>query len=470
MPLLINSFRFAAGVTPPAGPTRFYFESTGTPAVSPAFDATWGQTTSATRRPISVNKQLYSALTEKTTPAETSTSVIDVLNTQFISEPLNGAQTITGTVKGIIKTLEGGTLGTAGDARAQVVIYVVSNDGSTVRGTLLAADAGALASEFTGTITARKYPLAWSGAGATLSSVAAQDGDRIVVEVGARHHNVSATASTHRHEFGSAAASALAENETDTAGDAVSWIEFSQGLAFTGQSMEITTQDTQSHAAPSTAPTNPTTVPFGAVAAGWLGIMFAFAKVETTTRTVPSGFTQLSASTGGTGAAGADTGPLAAWVDYKSLAGSESGNISYAWGTAPSAAALVFVKWARYDGGTWSLASTTADDTTTGTGALAISGTGATDPGFQAGDLIVVGYGTPTDAAGLTVPAITVPGCTLSAVRRVAAGANSGGTDAGSYVYEATVLTGTSSGAPTFTASTSAANAGAGPMTFVRIR
>ena len=56
-----------------------------------------------------------------------------------------GAQTITGTVKGIIRNADGNA---AVNACAQCVIYVVSNDGATVRGQLIAFNNGALSNEF----------------------------------------------------------------------------------------------------------------------------------------------------------------------------------------------------------------------------------------------------------------------------------------------------------------------------------
>jgi hypothetical protein len=451
---------------------RFYLEATDAPAISPAFDAAWGQTTSAIRRKMSVNKSSWSVLTEKTTPGETSATEIDALNAQFISEPLDGDQTITGTVKGIIKALQGGAAAATGDTRAQLVIRVVSNDGSIVRGTLLAADTGSLASEFTSAMTARKYPKAWSSPGATLTSVAALHGDRIVIEVGGHHHNVITTASTNRQEFGSGAARELPENETDQTADAVGWIEFSQGFAFQGQARVITSRDLSTVNGPSSVPTNPTLTPWGVVAVGWLGLLFSFAKPETLTRTVPTGFTQEASGTGGTGVAGADTGPLCMFVDSKVLAGSESGNISHSWTTTPSAAGHCLVKYDRYDGvsSAWDLEAVTASDTTTGTGALSVSGTPATDPGFQAGDRIVVVYANPSDAGTFSTPAFTVPGCTLSAPRELDRQDVTGGTDLSWLAYEATIISGTSTGPPTFTLSSTVANSGAGVFGFVRIR
>lgn len=161
--------------------------------------------------------------------AETSTSgTYDVLVAQFISAPLQ-VQTITGTVKGIIRTFESNA---AADMRAQMNIRVVDELGSTVRGTLLTYDASVLTSEFDATTyTNRKFPLAWSAPGTNLSSVTTTAFDRIVIEIGYRAHNTVSTSYTGSMEFGDAILNDLAEDEVST--DAYSpWIEFSQTLNF----------------------------------------------------------------------------------------------------------------------------------------------------------------------------------------------------------------------------------------------
>lgn len=158
-----------------------------------------------------------------------ATNPSDVLVAQFISDPLQ-AQTISaaGFVKGIIRVLE--NLLTV-DARAQMTVRVLSSDGATVRGTLLAFDAAALSNEFDSvSLTNRRFPLNWAGSGAALTQVIASDGDVIVVEVGARFHTAN-TGDTCTLRFGDASATDLLEDETGTIDDNP-WIEFSQTLLF----------------------------------------------------------------------------------------------------------------------------------------------------------------------------------------------------------------------------------------------
>lgn len=195
--------------------------------MSHGFDSAWDTTTSADRLRMRTSRQ-STAQTNKAGPADTSVTVQNLLIRQYVSDRLDGAQTITGTVKGQIRAYESST---AADMRAQVVIRVIADDG-TVRGTLLAADSGALVSEFSTSATNRRFP---TTVGQTLTSVDALDGDRIVVEIGARAHNTVTTSYTPTAVFGDAATD-LAEDETSTAANAP-WIEFSQ--AFTIKSAAL---------------------------------------------------------------------------------------------------------------------------------------------------------------------------------------------------------------------------------------
>lgn len=209
--------------------TRFYLNTgdVSPGGITPAFDGTWEQTTSALRARMSTFKQ-NSAFTSLAI-AETSVSgTFDFLFRQYISDPLN-AGNVSGTVKGIIRCLESAA---DADFRAQMLIKLVSGDGGTVTGTLLAHDASALTNEFDATtLTNRKYPLNWAGAGTSLTLVAANQGDRLVIELGIRAHNTTATSKTGTLRFGDHSASDLAENETGTTDDNP-WIEFSQNLSF----------------------------------------------------------------------------------------------------------------------------------------------------------------------------------------------------------------------------------------------
>lgn len=204
--------------------TRFYFSSTLVPPRSPAFGG-WTATTGAVRRKLNFGKANSTNANFDVTKA-VATNPADILTGQFISPPL-AAQTITASaVKAYLQALESNA---ANDARAQMLIRVLSNDMGTVRGTILALDTTALSNEFDTTLTNRAFPVGLLNA--TLSSLAINDGDHICVEVGARYF-VATTSISHRLRFGDATSDTdLAENETDTA-DGTPWIEFAQDLIF----------------------------------------------------------------------------------------------------------------------------------------------------------------------------------------------------------------------------------------------
>lgn len=212
--------------------TRLYFTTDaltgiGIPVVTQ--DASWEQFGSL--RSWLSSRKLGSSFLSRAL-AETSTSgTYDSCQQQFVSKPL-AAQTIAGTVKAIMRCAESNA---AADMRSQMCIRVVSGDGGTVRGTLLAHDASALSNEwFVGSgvsLQNRKFPLNWSGAGATLTSVVAQAGDRLVVEIGNRAHNTVSTQYYGYIETGDGATTDCAENETDTF-QYNPWIEFSQDIIF----------------------------------------------------------------------------------------------------------------------------------------------------------------------------------------------------------------------------------------------
>ena len=214
-------------VTPP---TRFYLPSTGTTTFSTAFDSAWDDTSAVTTRPANTVKGT-SAFVEVSDTEASGVNTWDVCLGRFVSEPL-AAQTITGTVMGIIRARENVT---GVNARSQMVVRVVSGDGTTVRGTLLPQNTTTTnINEWVITTTATavrnaRFPV---GAGAaTLTSVTAQDGDRIVIEVGGRAVNTATTATfTLALRFGENATDA-ADNETGVT-EAAPWVEFSNGLAF----------------------------------------------------------------------------------------------------------------------------------------------------------------------------------------------------------------------------------------------
>lgn len=196
--------------------TRLYLSNQAA-AISPAFGG-WSVTADAVRKALLSAKD---AGDSNSTVPLVGPAGASALAVQFIGEPLS-AQTISGTIKGQARFRN--SLDNSGDnASTRLLIRVVSNDGSVVRGTLLSLGAygpgSVLSSAFTNRILAD---------GDALSSVDAQDGDRLVVEVGVGGPSdddlfVSIGAPLGTND--------LPEDETTTTA-LVPWVEFSGNLVF----------------------------------------------------------------------------------------------------------------------------------------------------------------------------------------------------------------------------------------------
>jgi hypothetical protein len=196
--------------------TRFYFGSTGTPPVSPAFDARWAVTVGAVRLPL--QRKLLLAAPSTLTDFSISipvTTTQEILRAQFISDPLP-PQTIGGSWSGIVRAVESAA---TANANCSITIYVVSQDGQTVRGNL-----------FNATVIDTEYATSASTVievVTALTSLAIQVGDRIVVEMG--DHAINPAATTAIHRYGTSAASDFALTHALTT-DLNPWIEFTQDL------------------------------------------------------------------------------------------------------------------------------------------------------------------------------------------------------------------------------------------------
>jgi hypothetical protein len=111
------------------------------------------------------------------------TSTSQTVWAQFISDPLDGAQTVDGDANIVVAGLEGGN---TEDLHISFVLRLVSNDGSVVRG--VHASWQTTGTEFATTQQTRIV------GGRAITSTAAQDGDRLVMEVG--FHGVTPANST----------------------------------------------------------------------------------------------------------------------------------------------------------------------------------------------------------------------------------------------------------------------------------
>lgn len=229
--------------------TRLYGVATAAAPVSPAFDS-WSSLTGAVRRTLSTSK---AAATEtRAGVAVTSGAGNETLGFQLVSGPLDGAQTITGTVTIMARGRE---LATSDNINARVrSIRVFSKDGSTLRGTLLTLGNHTVTTEPGTSVAGYQFANATS-----LSSVSAQDGDRVVVELG---WGMTTTGSSPQYDL---VIGGSGTDHTNTAGPdttgTVPWIEFSQNLVFQPPRQSILPLGTGTRAFPdAVTPYNPGTL------------------------------------------------------------------------------------------------------------------------------------------------------------------------------------------------------------------
>lgn len=221
--------------------TRFYFYPDYAGAAQPSV-ATWGALGTAVnvaagnnRANVCATRKHFRANVVRGQNYNNALAGINYLMFQYVSPPI-AAITIAGTVKGQV-------LARQSTANANVCtqfrIYVVSNDGATVRGVLLDFDNSALTNEFPivpAQIQNRKIPRGYTGSGTAMSPVNALTGDRIVIDVGFRTTPPDNGAYTVDMYMGAPTINDLPEDETtnDASGQNFnSWVEISDTLVFT---------------------------------------------------------------------------------------------------------------------------------------------------------------------------------------------------------------------------------------------
>lgn len=206
--------------------TRFYLPnlSTDSPAgSSPDVDSGWERISELTRAKCNITTGFSSSIGANTCSTQDGATDYDSVARQYVSDPID-AQTISGTVKGQILCLESNGLA---DFRRAIVIRVMSNDGLTVRGTLL-SDYSTTATEFSSSASTNRF---FPASGTAVSSVTSQSGDRIVIEIGIRKTGSSPSTRSATFLLGDNGGSDLPEDETSTT-SVNPWIEFSHNVVF----------------------------------------------------------------------------------------------------------------------------------------------------------------------------------------------------------------------------------------------
>lgn len=207
--------------------TRLYFAADDTAVYDPPTrKGAWDKTSGAATFRLAATRTGQG--TQITNTENVATVDYDVLVATWISDPLRDNVTIDGTLDLIIGAAESNA---DADDVLHLHVWVTQGDSDTVRGTLLTDYIDSTEFAVSATVTAFTSVTMPQQ---SLSSVAAQAGDRIVVEVGYRAANSIATSRNAGFAVGGRSASDLVGGESAYSAtvNAAGWIEFSENLSF----------------------------------------------------------------------------------------------------------------------------------------------------------------------------------------------------------------------------------------------
>lgn len=210
--------------------TRFFLESTGTPALLPtAWGAGWDYQNGTVDTWNATTAVATTTLTNLTHTNDATGTARFGSRARFVSLPL-AAQTIDGTLTGQLQASENNN---NNNATIAIAVRVIDQTGLIVA-TLLAVsasdDTAAAPPELTTTLTNRQVQDAAEATTLTLSSYVCKDGDRVVIEIGVREVRNTGTEVI---RVGTDAASGdLPVDNTTTTTTFRPWVELSDTLTF----------------------------------------------------------------------------------------------------------------------------------------------------------------------------------------------------------------------------------------------
>jgi hypothetical protein len=232
--VIVGTPRISVGV-PAVACTRFYFsnDTEGLPDVTR--DASWDKGNGDNGMSWYRGRLKTSPTSSRNGNNEwqvgTTPVPLQFLHGQFLYQ-LTAADTLAGTVKAMMRASRNSGVGVSGSQvhQAQMVIRIVSSDGSTVRGTLLAAHQPATADStiWTSTLTSRKFPAGatWiASRGAELTPVDYQVGDYLVVEYGSWTTVDGGGTGAHIHQNDSIGAAGDLPEDESTSTNLRSWLD-----------------------------------------------------------------------------------------------------------------------------------------------------------------------------------------------------------------------------------------------------
>lgn len=201
-----------------------FFRNNDTPTISPVFSGTWQNSTQAVRRMMSVDKN-KDAITTGTTIDIGAAAGANALDRQYVTPGLAQGQFINGFVSGQLMVREE-VLDNDFVDRVLMCMKLVSNDGQTIRGTLLNLGLWSSQVEFLNSVTCRNKTI---NTGTALNPLTALEGDRIVIEIG---YGVSVASVIPKAGAKWGAAAPLLPVEELQTTDGAGWIQISPNLKF----------------------------------------------------------------------------------------------------------------------------------------------------------------------------------------------------------------------------------------------
>lgn len=202
--------------------TRFYFQASGSPAVSPAFDANWEQTGQATRLPLEAKNEIsaVTALASSSSITVPITTTQQILCYQFISnrifKPVRLDASVTFSM--VIRTTESAT---SANVFLAYILRAFTPDGGTALATLASSMTNA-GTEFTTAAQTRIF------SAIALTATTLSQPWRLVLDLGG-HAQGPTAAQSYTMRVGSNAASDFALTSALTT-DLNPWMELSVNL------------------------------------------------------------------------------------------------------------------------------------------------------------------------------------------------------------------------------------------------
>lgn len=180
-----------------------------------------------------------------------------------------------------------------------------------------------------------------------------------------------------------------------------------------------------------------------------------------------SGFTQEATITSGSVANGNGTGSVRSTAFTKVLSTTSSGSNTFS--VASGSPTLAQTYRVRADSGLMSTLGVGLADTDESLLTVSATGTVASG-GIVAGDLLLIVVGVKDEAIGHASKALTVAGCTLGTVTWLAELDSTDGNDGSQWLGSVAVTAGSSTGALTYSATSSVAGGSATAVSIVRVR